>query len=190
MTSRFHELRTRLENEFADLLVPDLKANGADRVHLVLASETDLATCGEFSGLHSSRIGRWLKSYVSGWDGRGPCFLIDDATIANDGGGRSDLMAERFTAICTHELGHVVCTPGLYARDDDLPDALGDMVRQLFVESIEKKATFYSGVSPRIGHGPEWLRACCHILSRMQRRGWANSAATTLSGDAHHYCGR
>lgn len=171
-TPELIELRDRIENEFRDLLDRDLRANNASTVHIVLTSETDLTTCGEFAGLHSPRIHRWLKSYIPNWNGPGPCFLIDDATIANDGGGRSDLMVERFTAIAVHELGHVVCTPGLYARDDDAPDLPEETVRQFFVESVATKATFYSGVSPRTGHGPAWLRACCHLVHRMQCRGW------------------
>ncbi len=182
-----HELRDRLEIEFADLLLPDLKANGADRVHVVIASETDLSCSGEFSGLHSPRIHRWLRSYIPKWNGPAPTMLIDDATITNDCGGRWGEMQERFTAIAIHELGHVVCTPGLYARDDDLPDALGDVVRQLFVESIEKKATFYSGVSPRTGHGPEWLRGCCHLVHRMQRRGWEVRLPQVIDRDYYAY---
>ena len=168
----FRELRGRLENEFADMLAPDLKANGADRIHVVLASETDLNCCGQFSGLHSPRIHGWLRSYISKWNGPAPTMLIDDATITNDCGGRWDLMAERFTAIAVHELGHIVCTPRLFDHDHESDKAMSDMVRQAFVESLEKKATFYSHASPRIGHGPEWLRIVCHLVHRMQKRRW------------------
>ena len=134
----FHELRDRIENEFSDLLAPDLKANGADWVHVVLVSETDLTTCGEFAGLHSPKIHRWLRSYIPKWNGPAPTMLIDDATITNDCGGRWGETKDRFTAIAIHELAHVVCTPGLYARDDDLPDALGDVVRQSFAMAPEQ----------------------------------------------------
>ena len=35
MPHDFREIRDRIEKEFADMLGPDLKANGADRVHIV-----------------------------------------------------------------------------------------------------------------------------------------------------------
>ncbi len=171
MNNPFRELRDRLETVFADLLRPDLKINGADRVHVVMVSETDLTTCGEFAGLHSPRIHRWLRSYIPRWNGPAPTMLIDDATISRDCDARWDLMAERFISICTHELAHVVCTPRLFDHDDESDKAMSDMVRQAFVESVATKATFYSS-SPRVGHGVDWLRACLHITHRMQKRGW------------------
>ena len=182
-TAGILQLRARLENEFADLLAPDLKANGADRVHIVLASTTDLTTCGEFSGLHSPRLHRWLRSYIPNWSGPAPTMLIDDATITNDCGGRWGEMQERFTAIAVHELAHVVCTPGLYDRDVDLPAGVTELVRQVFKESVATKSTFYSGVSPRIGHGPEFLRACCHLVHRMQQRGWETRLPQVIDND-------
>ena len=184
--SDFHELRGRIKNEFSDLLAPDLKANGADRVHVVMVSETDLTTCGEFAGLHSPRIHRWLRSYIPNWNGPAPTMLIDDATITNDCGGRWDLMSERFVSICTHELAHVVCTPKMFDHDD-LPDGVAEVVRQVFVDAVATKATFYSGVSPRIGHGPEWLRACCHLVLRMQQRGWECRLPQVVHRDFYAY---
>ena len=182
----FRELRAHIEDVFADMLSPDLKANGADRVHVVMVSETDLTTCGEFAGLHSPRIHRWLRSYIPNWNGPAPTMLIDDATCLNDSGGRLDLMAERFTAIAVHELGHIICTPRLFDHDDESDKAMSDMVRQAFVESIEKKATFYCS-SPRVGHGPEWLRACCHLVHRMQCRGWELRLPQVIDRDFYAY---
>ena len=168
----FRELRDRLENEFADLLKVDLAANDASAVHIVLTSETDLLTCGQFSGLHSPRIHRWLRSYIPRWTGNAPAFLIDDTTIGVDCGGRWSEMETRFVGICTHELAHVCCVNGLYALDDDHTEKLHDVLRQEFVSSLEHKATFDTAwSSPRIGHGPDFLRIVCHLVFRLQQRG-------------------
>ena len=112
MTHDFREIRDRIEKEFAEMLGPDLKANGADRVHIVLVSETDLATCGEFAGMTSPHIHRWLRSYVARWNGPSPAMLIDDATILTDCGTWWDTES-RFVAVAAHEFSHIVCTPGL-----------------------------------------------------------------------------
>ena len=170
----FRELRDRLENEFASLLAPDLKANGADRVHIVIASETDLTTCGEFAGLTSPHIHRWLRSYVPRWNGPSPAMLIDDATILRDCGTWWNVES-RFVAIAAHELSHIVCTPGLYARDDEQPDPPDDGSQRLFSQSLANREAVHSpalsDMSPRRHHEWPFLRACLHIRHRLELRG-------------------
>ena len=167
------ELRDRLETEFSDLLAVDLKALGASQVHIVLVSDTDLTTSGEFSGLHAPKIGLWLKSYIPRWTGPAPAVLVDDGTIERDCGDSWHEMRDRFVAVATHEMAHVVDTPGLFARDDTNTDAPAEQMPPFIVEALRNKEAFYSGHrSPRFGHGVGWLRACCHLVFRMQQRGW------------------
>lgn len=181
-TADLHELRVQLERDFADLLAPDLKANSASKIHIDMTRETDLTTSGEFAGLHSPRNHRWLRSYIPNWTGPAPTMLIDDATITNDCGGRWSEMKDRFVSIATHELGHVCCVPGLFDHDADLPPEVAEVVRQFFTESLATKSTFFSS-SPRVGHGPEWIRTCCHLVHRMQQRGFEVRLPQVIDND-------
>ena len=170
--SELKELRNRLEIEFADLLAPDLAANGASRIHVVLTSETDLVTCGAFTALTSPRLWRWLEPFTQKWNGPAPCLLIDGATISSDCGGHLPSMLERFIAVVTHEVGHIASVPGLFEPVDPLIDEHAELARQFFVASVADRSMFYQGSSPRDGHGYEWIRACIHLTHRMRQRGW------------------
>jgi hypothetical protein len=171
----FGELRDRLQTEFADMLAPDLATNGASQIHIVVVSETDLMANGEFFGLTSPHIHRWLKTYIPHWRGPAPAMLIDDVGIVRAYRGRLDDAASEFTGIVTHEMAHIACVPGLYARDDEQPDAGDGSDEELFAMSIrmpEKEfAPARAARSVRVGHEWPFLRECLHIRHRLERRG-------------------
>lgn len=165
------ELRARLESEFASILAPDLAANDADQVRIVLASETDLQMCGEFTGLTSSRMHRWLREFVPNWSGPGPTMLIADSVIRADCHDDPAEMDARLVGVTVHELGHICCVPGLYQPDGGLPLSVDTDVRQAFRAAVASPAAFHEQ-PVRADHGHEWLRACCHLVYRMRARGW------------------
>lgn len=168
MTHDFKRHRDELQELMRGILYPDLLANGVDRLHIVLASETDLRLNGEFGGLSSPFLHRYLGRYVPGWSSACPTVLVADRSYAT----KSTDPAADFVGVVTHEFAHVVDTPGLFARDEYLPDAPGD--DRLFAQRVSIPAKEWCTLpspSPRIGHGPSFLRACLHLRHRLGLRG-------------------
>ena len=170
MTHDFRPIRDKLETEFASLLAPDLQVNGASAVYVVLLSETDLQTSGEFLGLTGPRIGEWLRPFVPSWSGPGPAMLVDDLAIGRDFESNAE---DAFVGICVHEVAHVSCVDGLFAHDHENSARTASVLQETFTSAVASSTTFDpSTASQRPDHGTDWLRACCHITHRMQKRGW------------------
>ncbi len=168
------ELRDHLENEFADLLSPDLKANGASEIYVVLVSETDLlAADAKFDGLHGPAMSDWFRSEIGErWQGLGPCFLVNDNILLNNS------CEDSFIATAVHELGHAIDTPGLYTRANETGGSLPEgFVARVF--SSHRVAVR----SARYGHGPSWIRACCHLVHRLRQRGWECRLPMVIDND-------
>ena len=172
-THDFRPLRDRLETEFAEMLGPDLKANGASRIYIVLLGETGLFASGTFLGLTGPRIGEWLHPFIPRWSGPGPAMLVDDAAIARDFESNPAYAEDRFTGVAVHELGHIACTDNLYAHHHENSARTASVLQETFTSAVASSTTFDpSTASQRPDHGTDWLRACCHITHRMQKRGW------------------
>ena len=179
MTHDFREIRDRIEKEFADMLGPDLKANAARAVYVVLMSETAILSAdADFSGLHEPAMAGWFRDTISPrWKGLGPTFLLHDLHIAESGDTAHDL----FVGTAIHELAHVINFPGLYSRDSEsdaqpLPDGFVNVV--VTSPGLDNQST-------RHGHGVAWLRLCIHLTHRMQARGW--DIALPFVVDREHY---
>ncbi len=163
----FRELRAQLEVEFSDLLAPDLAANAARAVYIVLVSETAILSAdADFSGLHEPSMAGWFRDIIGPrWKGLGPTILLHDLHIAESGG---DTSHELFVGTAIHELAHALSSPGLYSRDSEsdaqpLPDGFVNVVAT---------SPGLDNQSARHGHGVAWLRLCIHLTHRMQARGW------------------
>lgn len=177
-------LRDRLESEFESMLAPDLAANGASRVHVVLASETTFGLSGEFLGLTGAYIHERLRPFVKNGDGPAPAMLIADELIFSNCSDNLGLAEDKFAAICVHELAHIVCVDDLYGRRHERSDLFAEVLSATFAASVADPAAFDpTPKSQRPDHGTDWLRACCHITHRMQKRGWPVFLPMVINAD-------
>lgn len=175
----FRPLRDRLETEFATLLAPDLAAIGASQVYVVLLSETSiLGDDAQFRGLFSPAMPFWFRAEIGArWRGAGPTFLLND--ISPD---CQD--PDSFVGIAAHELAHAVDAFDAYIPE--VPNYT-PTVPEGFAASVVTGNITVPGRSVRHGHGPSWLRICCHLTFRMQQRGWPVWLPQVIDHDFYAY---
>ena len=157
-TPELIELRDRLENDLAAIIVSELLAAGARGFYVVLSSEVaSLQLDGNLAGMTHPNVASWLRPEIgTRWRGNGPAMLLVDA---------ADCSPATLTAKAVHELAHIANSPELFSAQSPIVNAaLSDLVTTPPRSWPAHRDEAWSG------HGPDFLRAVIHVADRLAAR--------------------
>lgn len=123
----------------------------------------------------------YLRPYLPGWQGRGPCMVINDLALAED-----FALEDVEYLVCAHalhELAHILDRAELFApRAEASPEQLQF---ELLVLSDTNRRPPRPDLPLYHGHGPAFLRIVVHLAYRASQAGFPVSAAGIFHGPRH-----
>jgi hypothetical protein len=167
------ELRRKIERLCRDVAPRDLAGRP---LYVLFSSQLSTGIDADHYGLTVHSLDLVARPHID-WQGRGPAFLINDRAIFADvaaaypkasRSGRLWLFERQCIATGLHEFAHILergTTRG------EPPSALVmTEVREAFRKSNDR-AISEPAASIDLHHGPKWIRAALHILSRVNLSG-------------------
>src|SRR5262245_36400087 len=103
------QFRDQLERALAELIAPELAAEGMTSVYVVLGSELLLPSSVKFGGITCEDLGEILRPAIGArWRGAGPTVLVCDQLLMSHFGGDLEMTKLMVGTWAVHELAHVV----------------------------------------------------------------------------------
>lgn len=130
-------------------------------------------------GYTTPRLDLHLREYIPGYQGRGPCMVVNDREIRE---GRSDPDFEYyFLATAIHELAHILIAPRLYDEPaKETPKTIRREARKTAQYLTEEMPE--GGPPPFPDHGSIFIRAALHLCHRAERNGVCIEANEVCAG--------
>ena len=172
-------------NQRAERLCYAIAGRDLGDTPLYLVRQSSLPN-GHFAGEHhyaftTPSLDIYLRDYIPGYRGRGPCMLLNDLAMAEDWDG--DNLAYLVLTSTLHEFAHILDRPALYEdRTGVDPDKL--LFESLVIADSTKRPP-RDDLPAYYGHELGFIRIALHLCHRASLAGVGIASAAICAG--HRY---
>jgi hypothetical protein len=146
-----------------------------------VATSSAFPRCGSGDHCYAYTLGSldlYLRDYIPGYRGRGPCIVINDIALAEDHADED--LEHRTQSTVIHELGHIVDRPAVY-EDRTGVDPMKLKFEYLVVAHITAKP-MREEIPRYHGHEAKFIRICLHLCHRAKQLGFDIYHAAVCAG--------